>query len=60
MEAVALFETPVFTYKTAQCHNSRAYDPKAFVSENMSLKVGPQCGRVDNHITDCDAEIYFA
>jgi hypothetical protein len=26
----------------------------------MSFKVGPRCGRVDNYITDSDAEIYFA
>jgi len=60
MEVVALFETSVSTYETAQCHNPEAYDLKAFVSENMSFKVGPRCGRVDNHITDCDAEIYFS
>jgi hypothetical protein len=62
MEAVALFKTSVSTYETAQCHNPEAYDLKAFVSENtsMSFKVGPRCGRVDNYITDSDAEIYFA
>lgn len=60
MEAVALFETSVSTYETAQCQNPEAYVLKAFVSENMNFKVGPRCGRVDNPITDCNAEIYFA
>jgi hypothetical protein len=41
MEAVALFETSVSMYETAQCHNPEAYDMKTFVSENMSFKVGP-------------------
>jgi len=56
MEVVALFETSLSTYETALYHNPEAYDLKAFVSENMSFKVGPRCGRVGNYITDCDAE----
>ena len=61
IEAVALFET-VSTYETAQCHNPETSDLKAFVSVNtsMSFKVGLRCGRVVKHITDSDAEIYFA
>jgi len=60
MEVVVLFETSISTYETLLCHNPDAYDLKAFVSENMIFKVGPRRGRAGNHITDCDAEIYFA